>query len=110
MVIQTDRQFKLIMAQWISSILSMFPNQRPVKFLSPLCTLAPFLSPSVRTPNSRLRRKYEISSSVKISGREPTAPSTWPTIRSARQRVGSIFVPTPVEGNFVSYISAVIFF
>lgn len=39
-------------------------------------TLAAFLSPSVRTPSSLLSRKYEISSSVKISGSSPTAPST----------------------------------
>ena len=58
-------------------------------------TFAPFLSPSVRTPSRRLSRKYDISSSMKISGSVPTAPSTWPTRRSARHSVGSILVPIP---------------
>lgn len=76
--------------------------QQPQDYISHAAclTLAAFLSPSVRTPSSLLSRKYEISSSVKISGSAPTAPSTWPTIRSARHSVGSILVPTPARQQF----------
>ena len=71
-------------------------------YIYSLLTLAPFLSPSVLTPNNRLKRKYDISNSTNMSGRAPTAPRTCPTSLSARQSVGSIFVPTPAnksEGN-----------
>lgn len=46
---------------------------------------------------------------MKILGRAPTAPNTCPTSRSARQRVGSIFVPTPIRppgtANWSSFCS-----
>lgn len=65
-------------------------------------TLAPLLSPSVLTPSNLLNKKYDISNSVNMSGRASVAPNTWPTSRSARQRVGSILVPTPKQGGVVN--------
>mmetsp|Transcript_5823 Transcript_5823/g.12261 ORF Transcript_5823/g.12261 Transcript_5823/m.12261 type:complete len:206 (-) Transcript_5823:129-746(-) len=70
------------------------------------CTLAPFESPSVATPRSRRSRKKLISTSEKISGSVPTAPSTCPTSRSARVSVGSILVPTPMRPPGTAYCSS----
>eukprot|EP00123_Amoebidium_parasiticum_P012219 comp21201_c0_seq1/m.28805 comp21201_c0_seq1/g.28805 ORF comp21201_c0_seq1/g.28805 comp21201_c0_seq1/m.28805 type:complete len:353 (+) comp21201_c0_seq1:732-1790(+) len=75
-------------------------------FLVSFTTLACFFSPSVRTPSNLRSRKYEISSSVKICGRFPTVPSTCPTMRSARQSVGSILVPTPIRPPGTAYCRA----
>ena len=60
-------------------------------------TFAPFLSPSVLTPSSLRSKKYDISSSVYMSGNAPTAPKTCPTSLSALHNVGSILVPTPEQ-------------
>mmetsp|Transcript_2980 Transcript_2980/g.5864 ORF Transcript_2980/g.5864 Transcript_2980/m.5864 type:complete len:213 (-) Transcript_2980:677-1315(-) len=65
--------------------------------LASFCTLPAFSFPWVRTPRRRLRRKKFTSSSENTSGSWPTSPSTWPTRRSARVKVGSTEVPTPMR-------------
>mmetsp|Transcript_11437 Transcript_11437/g.41850 ORF Transcript_11437/g.41850 Transcript_11437/m.41850 type:complete len:253 (+) Transcript_11437:140-898(+) len=62
-----------------------------------LVTLLCFWSPCVRTPNSRRNKKKFTSNSVYTSGNVLTSPRTCPTKRSARVRVGSIVVPTPIK-------------
>lgn len=61
-----------------------------------LATFVCFLS-SVLTPSNLRSRKKLISSSTYIDGKDPTAPSTIPTSRSALHSCGSIFVPTPIN-------------
>uniref|UniRef100_A0A7C9DVK1 Uncharacterized protein n=1 Tax=Opuntia streptacantha TaxID=393608 RepID=A0A7C9DVK1_OPUST len=84
-------------------------NMRISPFVS-LVTLPCFSVPLVLTPSSRRSRKKFTSSSTNTSGRDPTSPRTWPTNRSARVRVGSMVVPTPIRppgtANCSSFCSA----
>mmetsp|Transcript_12141 Transcript_12141/g.31116 ORF Transcript_12141/g.31116 Transcript_12141/m.31116 type:complete len:354 (+) Transcript_12141:170-1231(+) len=77
-----------------------------VSFLVSLATLPCFSPLCVRTPSRRRSRKKLISSSVYTSGSAPTSPSTCPTSLSARVRVGSTVVPTPMRPPGTAYCSS----